>query len=210
MPLPPPDDDPPEEYVRWQAIRLIDPGFRTHAEVQEEVAEIVGDDPEYADGPLTAADVTAIVDQVWAERLHAQEGWTGLSDADRLDSAFAELEASGIVARMNFTCCGSCGHAEIGGEVPEGRSPRGYVFFHMQDADGLAEASPAQLYFDYGAWRPDGSAYPDEESYIEAATAIGQEVARALDAAGLRVSWNGELGRRIAITDVDWRRRLPA
>jgi hypothetical protein len=199
----------PESLVREEALRLIEPGFRTHAEALAEVVEIVEDDVEYYGDSLTASGVRSIVDQVWSERLRTQNGWSGLSDADRLDSAFAELEASGIVARMNFTCCGTCGHAEIGGEVADGLSPRGYVFFHMQDADGLVEDEAPQLYFDYGAWTPDGTAFADEEAYRAAATSIGQEVARTLEAAGLRVSWDGNLARRICIVDVDWRRRLP-
>lgn len=196
--------------VREEALRLIEPGFRTQAEARADVVEIVEDDVEYYGDSLAEAEVAAIVDEVWLERLRVQEGWSSLSDADRLDAAFVELEASGIVARMNFTCCGTCGHAEIGGEVADGQAPRGYVFFHMQDAEHLAEDEAPHLYFDYGAWTPDGSPFEDEEAYVAAATAIGHDVASTLEASGLQVSWDGSLARRISIIDLDWRRRLPS
>jgi hypothetical protein len=199
----------PEALVREEAVRLIEPGFRTHAEALAELVEIVEDDVDFFGDSLTSSEVAPIVDQVWSERLSIQGGWSDLSDADRLDSAFAELEASGIVARMNFTCCGTCGAAEIGGEVAEGLSPRGYVFFHMQDADGLVGDEASELFLGYGAWTPDGSAFADEAAYAVAATAIGREIVRTLEAAGLRVSWDGNLARRICVVDLDWRRRLP-
>lgn len=198
-----------ESIVGEEARRLIGPGFRSKAEALAELVEIVEDDVECFGAPLTPDTITAILDRVWDEQLGAQEQWVGLSDSDRLDSAFVELEASGIVARMNFSCCGSCGHSEIGDEVSEGQAPRGYVFFTMQDADRLAEDAAPQLYFDYGAWKTDGSAFDDDEAYAAAATAIGNEVASAFEAAGLGVSWDGSLSRRIRITDLDWRRRLP-
>ena len=201
------------ELVRAEASRLISPGFRTRAQVREEMIDLFEDEglEMFGDGqPLSRDEIAAIVDDVWAERLRAQQTWFGLSDADRLESAFAELEASGIVARMNFSCCGSCGHAEIAGEVAEDRSPRGYVFFHMQDADALVEADAPSLYFDYGAWSGDGGPYPDRESYAAAAVAIGHDIVHTLGAAGLRVEWNGDLGRRICVVGLDWRRRLSA
>jgi hypothetical protein len=160
--------------------------------------------------PLSHDEIASIVDDAWSDRVRAEQGWTGLSDADRLESAFAELEAAGIVSRMNFACCGTCGQAEIGNEVADGRSPRGYVFFHMQDAARLVDDDAPNLFFDYGAWTSDGAPFPDQASYEGAAVAVGHEIVRTLEAAGLRVEWNGDLRRRIRVRDLDWRRRLPA
>lgn len=199
-----------EEVVREEASRLIDTGFRTKLEARDELIELCEDDPELfgAVSPPSRDEVASIFEHVWSERLRIERDWRGLSDSDRLDSAFADLEASGVVARMNFSCCGTCGHGEIGGEVGEGESPKGYVFLHMQDADGLVDDDRPSLFFDYGAWTADGTAFPDQDSYEAAAVAVGRDVAAALTAAGLKVDWNGELNRRIAIVDLDWRRRL--
>jgi hypothetical protein len=172
------------ELVRIEAARLIRPGFRTRAEVHAEVVGLIEDDVIDIPGgveTLSTEEIEKIVDDAWSERLRAEQSWVGLSDSDRLASAFAELEAEGIVARMNFTCCGTCGHAEIGEEVAEDESARGYVFFHMQDADGLVEGDAPSLYFDYGAWTGEGAPFPDDESYAAAAVAIGHEVVRALE-----------------------------
>ena len=45
---------------------------------------------------------------------HEAAGWPALTDHDRLEQAFAALETQGVVCRQNFTCCGTCGVAEIG------------------------------------------------------------------------------------------------
>lgn len=52
-----------------------------------------------------------------------------MTDPERLTAAFRALEASGITARENFTCCRGCGMAEIGAEREDAR---GFVFFHAQ------------------------------------------------------------------------------
>ena len=47
----------------------------------------------------------------------AQATWPAETDCDRLDKAFADLEQHGIVARQNFSDCGTCGVAEIPAEI---------------------------------------------------------------------------------------------
>jgi len=37
--------------------------------------------------------------------LDAQREWPSVTDCDRLDRAFADLNGRGIVARQNFACC---------------------------------------------------------------------------------------------------------
>jgi hypothetical protein len=62
------------------------------------------------------------------------------TDRDKLADAFRSLRKAGIVARMNFSCCGTCGHYELS----ENGKGRGYVFYHRQegarlDGDSLPE-----------------------------------------------------------------------
>jgi hypothetical protein len=191
-----------EEEVRENARRMILPGFMPLDEVHSVVAELAEDE----DSPPAAERVRAIVDELWIERLAEQSAWQGLSDADRLEAAFTELEAAGVVARMAFTCCGSCGVAEIGDEVAEGAAARGFVFFHQQDAEGLAEPDP-YLYLCYGAFC--GPMNRDVEGR-KASEEIGRLVVRYLEAHGLQVDWDGSIAQRIRLLDLDWRRRLPA
>ena len=189
--------------MREHARRMVLPGFIPHPEARELIRELAEDDEELGVGGDRAE---AILDEVWRQRADEQRSWRGLSDADRLDAAFAELEASGVVARMSFTCCGSCGAAEIYDEVAPGTSPRGYVFFHQQDADGLAEPD-AHLYLSYGTFGRRGLS---DEDYEREALAVGELIRRTLEASGLRVHWDGTFAMRIGLVGLDWRRRLPA
>jgi hypothetical protein len=104
------------------------------------------------------------------------------------------LQDKGITARENFTCCRNCGNAEIGDEAAPGA--RGFVYFHTQCTDAAASGHGLSLL--YGGF--DGTA--------ETTTAIGDEVVAALEAAGLNAVWNRDPGRSIAVTPLDWRRRL--
>ena len=54
-----------------------------------------------------------------------------------LNRAFAALEEEGIIARQNFTCCGTCASAEIWDEIDDSREWKGYVYFHQQDTESL-------------------------------------------------------------------------
>lgn len=98
---------------------------------------------------------------------------------DRIAQAFRGLRKEGYAARMNFSCCQSCGAYEL-----NEKSPGRYVFFHRQDADGLERpVNPTNPL--YLAWAGDG-----------------QEIVRFLLGAGLVVSWDGSEQHRIAVTGI--------
>jgi hypothetical protein len=123
-----------------------------------------------------------------------QATWPEETDCDRLDKAFAELEESGIVARQNFTCCQTCGNAEIDDELKaakvKGRKPHGYTFYHMQDTEGAVNGSG--LYLAY-AGRTGGDAE-------------AREIIAALERHGLKPEWDGSVESRIFVP-IDWKRR---
>lgn len=141
---------------------------------------------------------TSLADAALAEHLAEQATWPEATDCDRLDAAFAALEAAGIVARQHFTCCGACGATQILDEMDrvakDGRPVRGYTFFHIQDTEHAVDGDG--LFLSYGA--PDGNR--------EAAVAIGHEVVAALREQGLEPEWNGRHSHRIGLPIV-WRRR---
>lgn len=180
------------EYLTDAARTAVAGGYRTRAEIVDDLAELVDDEELDA----TEDEVTALVDRVWQARLAEQAGWPEVTDVDRLEAAFAALDASGVVARGDFTCCQTCGNSEIGGEVPAGASAEGYVYFHGQDTEHAAEGGA--LLLAYGSF-----AGGDEE-----AGAVGRRVAEELRARDLRVVWDGSVRQRIAV-ELDWRRRLP-
>ncbi|MQY02932.1 DUF6891 domain-containing protein [Actinomadura macrotermitis] len=125
-----------------------------------------------------------------------QRGWTGMLDAERLLAAFRDLDAAGIVARADFTCCQTCGFTEIGAERPAGEEPRGFVFCHGQDVDGAIEGHG--VYLAFGTFQEDGDV-----------VAIAEQVIVALHRRGLAAKWYGNVNKRIHVP-LTWRRRLPA
>lgn len=81
-----------------------------------------------------------------------QADWPDVTDNDRLDAAFKELEEQyGILARQNYSDCLTGGHAALQEEVArardEGRMIRGYTFFHAQDTDIVVECGRLFLAF---------------------------------------------------------------
>lgn len=169
---------------------LIRSGFWTYDDVLEAVTD---------EGEVTDVQAEVLVGRLWAERLAEQADWPETTEADRVLAVFDALEADGITARPNFSCCGNCGVAEIGDEAAS--DARGYVFFHQQDTESAAAGGG--LYMSYGTFAE------ESEDFEKDTVAIGREVAAALTAGGLSVKWDGSVRKRIQVTPLDWRLRLP-
>lgn len=170
-----------EEY----ASTLVRTGFADRDEVLEAVLDSYEDE-------LSEEEAGALVTRLWRERLAEQATWPETTDADRLLAAFEAMDADGVVARADFTCCANCGHTEIAEEAGDGA--RGYVFFHRQDTERAVEGGG--LYLAFGAF---GDGDP---------AAIGRAVVDAVTAVGLPTEWDGTAGRRILVSPLDWRLRL--
>ncbi|AVT39322.1 hypothetical protein [Plantactinospora sp. BB1] len=151
---------------------------------------------EYLADEYDPARVDALAREVaraeFAAHAAAQADWPEVTDSDRLTLAFRALDAAGIVARENFTCCQNCGLAEMGAEVADGETPRGYAFYHQQDAERGADGEA--VYVAYGLFEQPPSAE------------IGAEVATALRDHDLPVDWAGDTGARIRVP-LTWQRR---
>ncbi|MEU8086101.1 hypothetical protein AB0B57_21140 [Micromonospora sp. NPDC049101] len=145
------------------------------------------------------ADPTEIQARAWpvvteelSAHLAAQAQWPEITDNDRLTAAFRTLSTAGVVARENFSCCQTCGTTEIGAEIPQGRTARGYAFYHQQDAENGVDDSGVHVA--YGLFGQPTTAD------------IGAEVVAALRAEGLTVHWDGSTGTRIRVS-LTWQRR---
>jgi hypothetical protein len=173
------------EFVRIEVAL----GARPYAVV---VADAV--DHLHGNGDPTALEALAwpVTETEFAVQLAAQASWPEVTDNDRLTLAFRDLDVAGIVAREDFTCCQNCGLSELGMEVADGEVPRGYAFYHGQDARAAAEG--ADLYVAYGLFGQPPTAE------------IGEEVATVLRGHGLTVDWNGDTGTRIRLP-MTWQRR---
>jgi hypothetical protein len=186
------DFDDLHEFIRTH----IAAGYGTDDEIVADAVELFVENGASHSAVLTAAQ--AIADQAAAAHAHDQAGWETPTDCDRLDAAFAELEAAGVIARQHFSCCGTCGVAEIGFEMAaageDGRPARGFTFFHVQDTEHAVAGE--SLYLSYGSV----SGNQDE------AVTIGHEVVATLGRHGLQPAWNGKFAHRIALP-LSWRRR---
>jgi hypothetical protein len=189
------------QEMRGYIHKKVAAGFLDADEIAETAFDCFSDD--LADARLEPAMLRRIAegetDKAFAERLDAQRNWPAVTDCDRLDQAFADLDRSGIVARQNFTCCQNCGHAEIGDEIAaakrSGTRPIGYTFFHWQTTDHAVE--DGNLYLYYGAVAGDGAA----------SVRIGRVIVATLERQGLAVDWNGSLDKAIHVK-LKWQRRV--
>lgn len=222
-------------FVKNRISMYVRSGFYTDDEVLEnamQTAKVELGDKTVE--PAMEEAVRRLVDAAVAEQAAREESWgTDKTDCDRLDQAFVALEAEGILAQQNYTCCQTCGTAEIHDQMAlaaaAGRQIKGYVFYHQQDTEFAADGSGVCL--TYGGYFPatkededdssdenDGKEEDEWEDVDEeeikaertrAAVAIGRRVVSALKAAGLKVKWNGDLNKRIEVS-LDWRRRRAA
>ncbi|MEU3369075.1 hypothetical protein ABZ734_01050 [Streptomyces sp. NPDC006660] len=197
----PPADIPPLDLgaddrtlLETRIREVIAGGYATRAQLAELAEDyLVSGDVR----PVSPEQARQLADRLWLERVAEQADWDDEeeeSDPERITHAFAALESAGLTARENFTCCRSCGQAEIGGAgSPEAR---GFVYFHSQSTDSAASGHGLTLM--YGGF--DGS---------ERTTAsVGREVVAALEECGLSVEWNGDPGQTITVAPLNWRKRL--
>ncbi|MFD6310415.1 DUF6891 domain-containing protein [Streptomyces nigra] len=190
--VPPPDLPDGERAELEERVReTLAGGYATRAELAELAEDyLVTDDRR----PVSHEQAIALADRLWLERVAEQATWQGETDPERLTRAFTALQGSGITARENFACCRNCGESEIGAAGDP--DARGYVFFHSQCTDSAAAGHGLMLL------------YRGFDGSSETTEAIGHEIVAALEAAGLHTEWDGDPGRAITVTPLDWRRRL--
>lgn len=160
---------------------------------------------------LGEKEAAVVVDSLIARR-RAQLAALGPRPTSRLSEAFAELATIGVIAREDFTCCGTCGHAEIGDELADFPDARGFVYYHEQDTERLIE--DRTTYVGYGVFLPaflseeEWEALGDEEqSATYERLTVGlmrDEVIPLLRRHGIGVEWDEDLSTRILLTDVDY------
>jgi hypothetical protein len=115
-----------------------------------------------------------------------------------LDEAFSNLNAHGIVARQDFSCCNNCGFTEIWDEVEKAEKQQpviGYVFYHLQSTERAIKTG--QLLMAYGCI----------EENAEAFQRVGDAVVAELRRVGLNASWGGTEYHPIVVEGIVWRRR---
>src|SRR5881394_768506 len=84
------------EFVQLQVAA----GYLPSAVIVDEAVEIFAD--LMVDPASTRAAATAVADRAMAAHRAAQAGWPSVTDCDRLDAAFAELDGAGVLARQHY------------------------------------------------------------------------------------------------------------
>ena len=190
-----------EQYFCEEAWALIAPGFTSLDEVLEVMIELVEYDD---DNPMTVERAEQIVRHYWAHRQGELDapGPRAPSDDERLTNAFNRLKLQGIVAEMNIGF--DKGEASTACEeiIAETGSGPGFVFFHGQDAAGLAYPG-ATLYIGYGAVVAPGP------GWVEAAEKVANAAVAAFREQGLDAHWDGSIDHRIELRNLVWRKPLP-
>ncbi|WP_137873896.1 hypothetical protein [Rhodococcus sp. Q] len=171
----------------------------------DDFIDIYGEEYDLTDDQLAAA-----FDALRTARLRQQSEIGAY--ASRTTAAFDELNAHGVVARADFSCCGTCASGEIWGERDDSRHWQGYAYFHQQDTERLVV--DGETYIGYGAFPPEDF---DEDAYETLSETAKEDLYRAdvirlLDDVmfpvfrrhGIEPEWNRDLGTRVLLTNADW------
>ena len=122
-----------EQTAREYVERYVRYGLYRPAEIER----IVGED--VLGGELPRARVRALVKSEVARQRAEQESWPPVTDCDRLDEAFAALQAAGILAIHNAGFTPSEGISEMSEQYHAAGGKKsaivGYCFYHRQDME---------------------------------------------------------------------------
>ncbi|MEO9198077.1 MAG: hypothetical protein ABI206_04935 [Antricoccus sp.] len=179
---------------------------------EEYVAEYIGEllsDTDCAD--LPDSEFARMSAHLFAARRAQQHRWVDRQITPNLTSAFADLEAAAILARGDFSCCGTCAAGEIWDERDDSRHWRGYVTFTTQDTESMLE--DGSVYLSYGIFPPEGFdpvAYDQiplderESAYRAEFEQFMTEVLSILDRHQLQPSWNNGSDTRVLLSNPQW------
>lgn len=187
-------DDP--DYIEYVITRAIKQGF---VGMNEAVIAVAAQFRYQCSHERTRLmkEVYSVALQKMAEHRETQRTWS-ITDCDRMDWAFAELNAAGIVARQDYTCCPTCAEGAIRQEVQawmnEGVPVRGTAFYSQLETWYAVDKGVLDIYFDSAA----GGA--------GSRVAIGREIVDTLARRGLVVT--PDRTRKSAIgVEIHWKRR---
>lgn len=165
-------------------------GFYSPSDVDEMIDDIL--EPDADEGLLRAA-----VQPEFDKKAAAEAGWPAVTDCDRLDEAFAELNARGIIALHNTGYDMSDGIGDVSEVLHERgqKGVKGYCFYHGQDVERAVAGEGLMLAF--------GALDDDKARKME----MGQMVKDILESFGFTVEWNGDAETRLSLPNLDWKRR---
>ena len=123
-----------------------------------------------------------------------------VTNKDNLNAAFKVLRGMGLLARQSFLCCSGCAGYQMAldakAAADKGNPPKGCVFYHKQDAEGLRENR--DFYLAFGTVTHHGE-NGQATTYGEDTAAIGRQVVEVLNRHGVQTEWDGDENTRIKI-----------
>ncbi len=199
----------PIEEIRREVIEksnsILRQGFDTLASTREFVIDVLKFD-------LGEGTVSAILDEVlpllWENFESEKKTWPDVTDCDRLDAAFEEMNEKGVMARHHWSCCGTCGACAMPTEFKRlgglwrGVPIVGYVFYHVQGTERAPTDN--EIYLDYGTSNFDAS----KEEHQHLSCEVARITCQVLDAHGLKPEWAGTFDDSIRVP-LKWQRRQP-
>jgi hypothetical protein len=198
MTMPPPSED---EIIRLLHRKLRE-GFTPRGSIASHVAAMLACDEQH----LVKAGIEKWLPVLTTEFEAEQRTWPAVTDCDRLDAAFEELNATGILARHNWTCCGNCGCGAIHHEFAKHSGSTnehgitGYVFYHEQDTESAVDGHGIAL--NYGSFIETD----DDDAYDRDSVSVAKRACETLKMHGLTTIWNGTIEKRVFV-EMRWQRR---
>ncbi|MGL4808389.1 MAG: DUF6891 domain-containing protein [Giesbergeria sp.] len=118
-------------------------------------------------------------------------------DKVKLNVAFSLMRKAGLVARQNFSCCGSCAASELTTDIvamptKKRAKVKGVCFYHWQDAKRHMSGDDLMLRYGPVASKEHGQIGLD-------AVQVGRLVTSCLTQAGLAWEWNGNVSQCILV-----------
>jgi hypothetical protein len=182
-----------DKYILDSIKTWVWSGFYSPEEVDEFIGDVLEDDAD-------EAMLRAAVGPEFRKKAAAEASWPARTDCDRLDDAFEQLNAAGIIALHNAGVTMSDGFEDVGEALRQrGRAGvRGYCFYHAQDVERAVDGGGLTL------------AFGDLDAVDAQKAQIGREIQTVLERAGFAVQWNGNPNTRLILPRFDWKRRRPA
>jgi hypothetical protein len=182
-----------DEYILAAIRTRVWSGFYSPDEVDDMIGDLLEDDTD-------EAMLRAAVRPEFEAKAAAELAWPERTDCDRLDDAFVQLNALGVIALHNAGMTISDGISDVS-EILHGRggaAVTGYCFYHWQDVERAVDGHGLMIAFG-----------PVDETATKKQD-IGRLVKDVLERHDLVVSWNGDPETRLDLPGIDWKRRRSA
>jgi hypothetical protein len=177
-------------------------GTATKTEILADLTEIMKYDYELSSKDLVEAKakMKEYVTKLLEQHKKEQADFPEVTDCDRLDAAFVDLEQQGVLTAQNAGYTQSDGFDVISEKYSrltkkQQKASVGFVFFHQQDLERVLEGKKLLLAF--------GAGHGDSKQDVEA----GKLIQKVLTAHGFKVKWNGKSDTRLEISKFIWQKR---